>query len=1402
MTCQHYRIAYLGIMKLTRKYLSVCMLLMACAYLSTAQSIARYSVSRNVPVPFSSIAATGNSVASWRNNTSMDDNMSNNIPIGFTFYYMGMPYTNVRVSTNGFLTFNTTGTATGGGTGAYGYDNTLFTSSTGTLLTLAPIFDDFVVPSAGSLAANIKYLSAGSSPSRTFTVEWISLETYNNPGPDLNFQVMLYEADGHIEFRYGTMYNGGVAYSYSCGMNAGTMQSPPLPSQLLSLQNNVAFPFNNTVRNNHDTLPVSNTSYVFSGQPASPSRPYDISFSNVTSRSIDMQWKDSSVTETYFTVSRSTDSINYTFVNSVTSSSIASRGTVYAFSDTGLLAGTTYYYRIAAANENMAPSAGLNGKQQTGTGTLSGTKSIGPTGNYPSITAAIAAMQSSGLAGPVILELQPAYVCSVETFPIRFSGIATSASTGIMLRPAAGATNLVITSLHPVMTMQLDGIKYLTIDGRPGGAGTNKELTIRNDTLAGVTLLFQNDAAYDTVQYCNVRGQTSNPYSGMVVIGTTTGPAGNHHLSIHHCDIREATYMPVNTVMASGTIGYENSYISITDNNIFNFSSMGVVIGAGGNGNKFDISRNSIYFTGTSSSLDQFGINFIAGNTSNDNLISGNYIGGTAPQCGGTAWTNNSGITFTGIAIGCGTLVATNVQNNTIQNIYLSNTSNTKFNGIHLNTVNGDNLVNVSGNVVGHLTLANSIVNNGTSTIGIQSQAVSSATISQNTVANLSAPANNNTVVLRGIQHTGTGVAFINNNIIQALTTGSSNPSMTNAQTALAGITYISASSGGRISGNSISNLQASYTSFSIAAVGIGCNGASALSITKNKIWNIRNLSTYASTSAPPVACAIMLRSMASGSDHEISNNMISLGNAQNSNTLFCGIWTNFTNNYSMRCYYNSVAITGTAASGAAINTYAFLRGDNSGSSVTNAVTLVNNIFYNERSGGSGKHYAIGNQGPGAATGWNNANYNLFSSASSSKTGLWNSTDANFAQWKTLSAADRFSYADSNAVIPSGAFFTNLVTGDLSINTSSIYGWAANGKGIAIAGIADDISGNARSAAAGIPADIGAHEFTPVGGAATPPNMTLSGSIVSNGTSTLSQYGRTLATITWGASGNLPSSLTAKYYSGVQAPDALNRTRISSYIQIDATGSTPYNYSIMYNYTPAETGSIAETSLRAAKGNSTGTAWTHFPSTLPDTAAKSVVVNAQSSFGLFTLTDPNNNPLPVTWLRFTAASTGQQEAKLRWSTAEELGNAAFIIERSEDGNSFEPVGTVKGNNYTQQVQEYVYNDKLTRFHSVLFYRVRQTDADGSSSCSRTVAVTFTRTASMLSFYPNPCTNMIHLSVQEPVSWQISDEQGKVWLNGTAHSNLDVPLDLLPKGCYLLHAQASTGPVTYKLLKTE
>lgn len=324
-----------------------------------AQSVGNYSVSRSTGISYSSIVSTGSPLSGWRyvGGYSQDDNRSIASDIGFDFWYNGTRYTQFSVSTNGYIDFSSS-TANGGPTtGAYGYQNTRFTSTTPTGLALAPMYDDMTTQGGGDpLGASIKYQVSGTAPNRVLTVEWFNMAVYLNTTPDLNFQVKIYETTGVIEFIYGTMTPGTASWSYSCGINAATISGTPTVAQLKMQQTANTATFSNTVQNGLSTVPASDSKITFT--PPTPANPgSSLTFTGVTSSAMTLNWTDWASNEVGYAIYQSTDNVTYTYYSQTAANATSSN-------ITGLLPGTTYYWKVYAATEGALSSA-VSGNQLT-----------------------------------------------------------------------------------------------------------------------------------------------------------------------------------------------------------------------------------------------------------------------------------------------------------------------------------------------------------------------------------------------------------------------------------------------------------------------------------------------------------------------------------------------------------------------------------------------------------------------------------------------------------------------------------------------------------------------------------------------------------------------------------------------------------------------------------------------------------------------------------------------------------------------------------------------------------------------------------------------------------------------------------------------------------------------------
>ncbi len=120
-----------------------------------------------------------------------------------------------------------------------------------------------------------------------------------------------------------------------------------------------------------------------------------------------------------------------------------------------------------------------------------------------------------------------------------------------------------------------------------------------------------------------------------------------------------------------------------------------------------------------------------------------------------------------------------------------------------------------------------------------------------------------------------------------------------------------------------------------------------------------------------------------------------------------------------------------------------------------------------------------------------------------------------------------------------------------------------------------------------------------------------------------------------------------------------------------------------------------------------------------------------------------NNPecitsaaLPIELLSFTAVATNKN-VQINWSTASEINNDYFNIERSSDGINFASISQINGAGNSTQILRYALVDDAP-LSRTSYYRLKQTDFDGKKSYSSIVSVRFNNSNfSNFDIYPNP-----------------------------------------------------------------
>ena len=139
------------------------------------------------------------------------------------------------------------------------------------------------------------------------------------------------------------------------------------------------------------------------------------------------------------------------------------------------------------------------------------------------------------------------------------------------------------------------------------------------------------------------------------------------------------------------------------------------------------------------------------------------------------------------------------------------------------------------------------------------------------------------------------------------------------------------------------------------------------------------------------------------------------------------------------------------------------------------------------------------------------------------------------------------------------------------------------------------------------------------------------------------------------------------------------------------------------------------------------------------------------AYGNFSIVRINaDDPVPVELTSFTASVTGKN-VLLQWTTATELNNLGFEVERKSENSGYETVGFVAGSGTTTEQRNYLFNDAKV-LDGKYIYRLKQIDFNGQFNFSHEIEVEVDAPAvyALEQNYPNPFnpSTTINFSIAE------------------------------------------------------
>lgn len=720
-------------------------------------------------------------------------------------------------------------------------------------------------------------------------------------------------------------------------------------------------------------------------------------------------------------------------------------------------------------------------------------KTVGTGGNYTTLYAAFNAINNGQITGAITLQII-SNISETYSSNLRANGNNKASYTSIVIYPTTSGVTISCSNQYFVY---LDSASNVTIDGRVNRTGMTKALTLDNTYGAGPSITVGLYSTSNiTLKHLILKG-SSTSYGTVYMDYKTSAGRGCINTLVDSCDFTNSNGVrPVYSFYTRGNTTYPNSGTTLSNCNFYDvihltYTNRSNVIEIYTGTADITVTGNSIYETGgtipASSSFDVRLIDSYIGTGPSDITITNNYIGGTAPRCGGdTLKTTAGNNAFYGIYLsGTANFTATGntiqkinwynpygtfncfyaygitgtctISNNIIGsptgngNITVTAAGNLEFYGIKGQTLTGT--VTLNGNTIGGVTLLTTNVANNVSWYGIFAPIAGTANInligSRTTANSVIAPISTAYQVVVGIGNS-------NSTAVVSDISGNTIANLTNYVTNVSGYTAGIDSRKGTVSitNDSIMTLRCMSTSSSSdnAVIGISesTSGQSGHLISGNVIFDLADTSSSFAGYVTGIICSAITTGSSvvknnliygfsanvatarlagirlSTGNWDCYNNMISLGEGVSVGVNIFGLYDEITTT-THTINHNTVAIKGTT-SGAANHTYAFIANN---ISVTRS--YLNNLLSNERTGGTNvRHSALY---LGVVTGAT-IDYNDYYSAQGTIAYINGTSHATLTTLRTTTGGDAYSTNQA----PNFISATNLHLTGNSINDYNLVG--------------------------------------------------------------------------------------------------------------------------------------------------------------------------------------------------------------------------------------------------------------------------------------------------------------------------------------------------------------------------
>jgi hypothetical protein len=180
--------------------------------------------------------------------------------------------------------------------------------------------------------------------------------------------------------------------------------------------------------------------------------------------------------------------------------------------------------------------------------------------------------------------------------------------------------------------------------------------------------------------------------------------------------------------------------------------------------------------------------------------------------------------------------------------------------------------------------------------------------------------------------------------------------------------------------------------------------------------------------------------------------------------------------------------------------------------------------------------------------------------------------------------------------------------------------------------------------------------------------------------------------------------------------------------------------------------------------------------------------------------------LPIQLSSFDVIANGKA-AKLSWTTASEMNNNFFVVERGTDGTNFSPIATVRSKGNSSNPQSYqIIDNTLTK--GTFYYRLKQVDFDGNKNYSSTRSLKISEQSVfnvIFSEGTNYASVIFDAASNKATNIAMYDNNGRLISSKqvsytSGYNNLKVDISNLPKGIYFISMDVDGTMQKGKLIK--